>query len=158
MTPAEVRNLARDLMDQHGLTDWDLTLGTAKRVYGSCYHRSRTIKISTALAAINPVSETHNTILHEIAHALTGPGHGHDEKWKRYAEYIGADPVRCHDAETPESPWLRVCPNSSCDFTMKRYRKTTKRGACPDCCTKYNGGKFSPNWELEWVANPSYVR
>lgn len=158
MTPADVRTLARDLMDQHGLEDWDLTLGTAKRVYGTCYHRTQTIKISKSLAAINPESETRATILHEIAHALAGPGHGHDSYWKSVARSIGANPARCHTAETPESPWLRVCPNSVCEFTMKRYRKTTKRGACPDCCTKYNGGKFSPEWELVWVANPSYVR
>lgn len=34
--------------------------------------------------------EVHETILHEIAHALAGPGAGHGPKWREMARRVGA--------------------------------------------------------------------
>ena len=36
-----------------------------------------------------------NTLLHEIAHALAGHEHNHDEVWKATARSIGCDGCRC---------------------------------------------------------------
>jgi hypothetical protein len=43
----------------------------------------------------NGAEEIVDTILHEIAHALVGPRHGHDTVWKAKCTDIGARPERC---------------------------------------------------------------
>ena len=42
----------------------------------------------------NGPEEVRDTILHEVAHALVGPGHGHDTVWKATAAQVGARPQR----------------------------------------------------------------
>ena len=51
------------------------------------------------LANLNSIEETKDVVLHEIAHALTGRGHGHDAVWKRMCIKVGARPERCYKSE-----------------------------------------------------------
>ena len=53
-----------------------------------------------------------NTLLHEIAHALAGHEHNHDEVWKATARSIGCDGCRCgHWQQTTLTPrWARKSP------------------------------------------------
>lgn len=48
---------------------------------------------------INTLEETKDTVLHEIAHDLTGPGHGHDGFWKQKCLLVGAGPERCYSSK-----------------------------------------------------------
>lgn len=59
--------------------------------YGNCDSVKRTIYLSRILTKI--VDELHvlDTILHEIAHALVGCAHGHDEVWQTKAKEIGCN-------------------------------------------------------------------
>ena len=70
-----------------------------------CRYGTRTIELSVFLVDRNGPEEVRDTILHEIAHALVGPGHGHDAVWKRQCIEIGARPVRCGDADMPDGKW-----------------------------------------------------
>jgi predicted SprT family Zn-dependent metalloprotease len=47
------------------------------------------IELSKHYVLRNPEHEVLDTILHEIAHALVGPGHGHDEVWKAKCVEVG---------------------------------------------------------------------
>ena len=51
------------------------------------------------LANLNTIEESKDVVLHEIAHALTGPGHGHDWAWKQKCVLVGARPERCYTSE-----------------------------------------------------------
>lgn len=149
------RTLARDLMDAHGLTDWTLTFDKAKGRFGVCRYRTRTIGLSAPLVALNGEDDVRDTILHEIAHALAGPGTGHGPVWKATAKRIGARPERTVDAATVNTPthaWTGACPTPGCEFTVGRHRLTdaAKRGACPDCCKRLNYGRFSADYRLVW--------
>ena len=57
----------------------------------------RTLGWSTSLRQVT------DTILHEIAHALAGPGAGHGPAWKATASRLGATPKSC----APESDEAR---------------------------------------------------
>lgn len=93
---------ARQKMDLHGLKDWRLGFSAAKRRYGMCSYKRRTIEISLHHAVDGLTDEVVDTILHEIAHALAGPSAGHGPKWKQIAISIGATPKACAplDAES----------------------------------------------------------
>lgn len=69
--------------------------------FGRCSYSTRTIEISGPLSRAQDTedgrAQVHDTILHEIAHAMT-PGAGHGPAWKRACVRIGAKPVRCYSA------------------------------------------------------------
>ena len=57
------------------------------------------IGISKKLTQINEISESEDTVLHELAHALVGSGHGHNAVWKQMCVKIGAKPESCYKDE-----------------------------------------------------------
>jgi predicted SprT family Zn-dependent metalloprotease len=120
----QVRQLAYDLLAKHGLPDWSFAFNRRKRSLGLCLFHIRTIELSVYLILRNPDEEILDTILHEIAHALVGPGHGHDAVWKRKCLEIGAKPVRCGEAEMPMGRWRALC--GQCGMNFHRHRKPRK--------------------------------
>src|SRR5437867_383020 len=97
---------ARQLMNQYGLHDWTFAFDHAKRRFGSCRHHSKRITLSRMLTFLNTDRQVRDTILHEIAHALT-IGHGHDSVWKAMCIRLGANPQRCYSADEVASPASR---------------------------------------------------
>ncbi|HTW93745.1 MAG TPA: SprT-like domain-containing protein [Tepidisphaeraceae bacterium] len=92
----DARTLADRLLAHHGLAaaGWKFKWDRATRRFGCCNHHRKTISLSLALTRLNPESQVRDTLLHEIAHALT-PGHGHNRHWKKKCVEIGATPLRC---------------------------------------------------------------
>lgn len=88
------RTLAVDLMTQHGLIEqgWTFEFNTNQSRMGVCRYTPRRIEVSRHYAAAATEAEVRDTILHEIAHALVGPGHRHGMVWKDKAIMIGATP------------------------------------------------------------------
>lgn len=116
------------LMKLHGLygQGWAFEFTDHKSTYGACNHRYRLIKLSGFLAPLISPEAIRNTVLHEIAHALVGPGHGHDRVWEAKALEIGCDGKRCNDHETAIdltelSPWVACC--SACPLRIPRHKK-----------------------------------
>ncbi|MEJ7721587.1 MAG: SprT-like domain-containing protein [Ilumatobacteraceae bacterium] len=119
----EVEELARRLMDQHGLDSWELRFDGAKARAGICRFDRKVIGLSRHLMALFDRDEVIDTVLHEVAHALVGPRHGHDEVWKATARTIGASATRCvseHarsarrvDGHVPEGPPRHAPPASA---------------------------------------------
>ena len=98
----EIKKYALEQMEKWDLIaqGWSFVWDTrAVRRYGQCRYRSKQIGITKKLANINTIEETKDVVLHEIAHALVGRGHGHDFVWKRMCRKGGAKPERCY---TPE--------------------------------------------------------
>lgn len=82
MNLAAARDLARAHLARHGLADWLVQFDDEPGHSGLCTPASRTITLSARLvAAARDDRDLLDTILHEIAHALT-PGHGHDRVWR----------------------------------------------------------------------------
>lgn len=92
----EVAIEIRQLMDKHGLKDWNFQFSPAKSWLGRCQYNEQLIKLSIRHAFALPVDDVTDTILHEIAHALAGHKVGHGPEWKAIAVRIGARPVRCY--------------------------------------------------------------
>lgn len=150
MNITEAQTLALNLMREHNLLElgWTFSFDSAKRRFGVCRHHLRSISISKALTEINSLEHVKDTILHEIAHALVGSGHGHDYVWKNKAFHIGADPTRCYDSSVVQPPrkWNGTCPNG---HVTQRHRRMEL--ACAKCCVKYNYGKYSDQFKFVWT-------
>jgi predicted SprT family Zn-dependent metalloprotease len=134
-----VQTFASRLMVVHGLHDWSFAYNRRKRSMGLCVYQRRTIELSTPFVERNGPSEILDTILHEIAHALVGPNHGHDAVWKRKCLEVGAKPQRCGEAEMPEGRWKAQC--GGCGKEYQRYRKPKRmRGWFCRGCGQERGG------------------
>ena len=130
------RILATTLMRQHGLVGWRFTFDHARRRFGCCKYARRTISLSRPLTLLNSEAEVRDTILHEIAHALT-PGAGHGAKWKAMCAEVGARPTRCYreseivaPRRTP-APMQIGCP--ACGWWQDRRRRTGRKLVCRRC-------------------------
>jgi predicted SprT family Zn-dependent metalloprotease len=141
--------LARTLMNEHGLGHWAFQFDRSVRRFGVCRFGTQTISMSQRLVELNEEARVRNTILHEIAHALVGPGHGHNHVWRNKARSIGCDGRTCVDSKTvalPEAPWVGTCPG--CRKTTTRHRLTAKgrQLACARCCR----GRWNPAYVYVW--------
>lgn len=96
----DARAMALQLMEQHGLLaqGWSFGWNRAKTYCGMCFYSQRRIVLSVHFASRNAEEVVRDTVLHEIAHAIVGPGHGHDRHWKLTAIMLGAKPRRCKAA------------------------------------------------------------
>ena len=141
----EIRYEARALLREHGLTEWQFAFDNAKRRFGCCSFKRRTISVSKHLAALNSKERVLQTVKHEIAHALAGPAAHHGRAWKLAAMRLGVPPVRCYsDAEvaTPPAPFEATCGN--CGKTCKRHRRPRGEISCGKC----SGSRYQERFKL----------
>ncbi|GGK56514.1 SprT-like domain-containing protein [Ornithinimicrobium pekingense] len=123
---------ARALMDEHGLHDWTFDFDRARVRAGACHFSDRRITLSRALAAAQEEAEVRETVLHEVAHALVGPRHGHDRVWRARARAIGATGERCYTAEEPvvAGRWQGRCVAG---HVVHRHRRPARLLLCARC-------------------------
>jgi hypothetical protein len=139
MDLTKAKKLATRLLKKHKLAGWKFSFDSAVRRYGCCNYSKKRITISKKLTAVREEVNVKNTILHEIAHALVGPGHKHNEVWRRMAIKIGCNgSVRGNDARLPPR-WIGLCPSG---HVSKYWRKPTKNMSCGICYPKYYNESF----------------
>jgi len=145
----DAQRLALALMHEHNLLvrGWKFEFDRSVRRFGCCRYGSRKITLSRQLVHLNDEARVRNTILHEIAHALT-PGAGHGRVWKAMAKAIGCIATRCYDsseinnnlgeAVRVKAKYVGTCPSGR--HTIRRHRVTDgMRGmSCGQCCPVYN--------------------
>jgi hypothetical protein len=95
MDRSDAIKLLRSELDKHQLDAWKIRLNqnAAAPFLALCDHRSKCIILNAHHVDQHPVAELTNTIKHEVAHALVGAGHGHNETWAAKAREIGCDNV-----------------------------------------------------------------
>lgn len=159
MNRDEARRHTIRLMDEHELApghDWTFIWIRTKRVLGRCNYRDRTIALSLPFVDVNDLPTVEQTILHEIAHAIAGPGTGHGVEWQRIARSIGVKnpSSKCGPDEVtlPDGRYQATC--ETCGNVSHRHRMTkrmrNREFACAPCCRKFTGGKFDDRYRLTW--------
>lgn len=133
--------LGRSLLRDHGLEHWRVTTDRAKTRAGVCRFGARTISLSAPLTRLHDESEVRDTLLHEIAHALVGPTHGHDDVWRSKAVEIGCSGQRTVDTSSPqvEGPWRGQCPAG---HTYTRHRRPRRVLSCLACHPEFDAGSI----------------
>ena len=134
MTPQAAADLARSLLDAHGLHDWTFAFNRAKRQLGVCRYGPRRIELSLHFVAANAEAAIRETLLHEIAHALAGPRAGHGPTWKAVCRRVGCKPERLdHEAAMPAGRWRAACPTCGESFHRHRRPMKNRRYSCRRC-------------------------
>ena len=129
MGRADAVRIVRDLCAQHGLNGWHVTFDNRRRRAGACSYAKRQILLSAPLMAARSWADTHMTITHEIAHALT-EGHNHDHVWAAKHRELGGDGKRCiEDFVDETAPWIGTCSHGR---QFVKYREP-KPGAMFRC-------------------------
>ena len=127
------RELAASKMERHGLTrqSWTVKYDRARARAGQCRHRAKILSFSRHLIVRGSPVDMRNTLLHEIAHALAGPRHGHDRTWRDIALRIGCDGKRCHDIERAPAKWILGC-SAGC-WHAARFKRSHVNATCKMC-------------------------
>ena len=120
-----VMTTAEQLLIQHGLAvlGWTFTWNTRARAFGVCNYTDKTIALSSRLFALTTDESAHDTLLHELAHAIAPRGAGHGPKWRAACRLVGAKPERCKTAAQSMS-----AANEAIHAASFKYTAT-----CPDC-------------------------
>ena len=144
MNIEDAKVLAYLHMEDHGLLDlhWTLSFENCKNSLGRCHYQPKKITLSKWYVELNNEEDVEDTILHEIAHAISWIRHGkegtgHGLLWKKVCREIGANPSRVHKGEV-EHPDNHYKYNDFCcgqKYGMHRLRRNT-RYHCPKCNKK----------------------
>ena len=94
--------------------------------------------------------EVDQVLLHEIAHALAGPGAGHGPRWKRVARDIGylGERVWTEPVGDDLAPWVGTCPAGHAHY---RHKRPTRPLACGRCARKFDPANAIA-WERRTVS------
>jgi predicted SprT family Zn-dependent metalloprotease len=128
----------------HHLKDWSFQFDHATKRAGCCHYRARVISLAHAYARYAADEEIDDTILHEIAHALVGKAHGHDQVWQAKAVALGCSGNRCHDVQFIPPRYIVTCEHA-CWITTAERRK---RGAV--CRTCHGQVRYATYTEERW--------
>lgn len=142
-----IEQYAHHVMTEAGLikAGWTFSWNKHRTAFGICNYQTKTIELSIPLTQARllekaGVDEVKDTILHEVAHALT-PRAGHGPKWQKVASLLGAKPVtkarlsrEALSSLASSSKYTMTC--KVCGLSSPRHRKLTvslSRFMCPDC-------------------------
>lgn len=109
---------------------WRTNFSKSTNKLGQCSYDEKRIILS--LLHLNSASEAEviNTIKHEIAHALAGPGHGHDYVWAEKCEIMGISNVQ----ETVTGSMNVDAARSTKEVEQKAKKKIGQlQKRCPTC-------------------------
>lgn len=155
MELTKARLLAQSHLVKTGLAaqGWTFKWDNAVKRFGLCKHSTKTITVSKHLTQLNPESEFEQVMLHELAHALVGPGHGHDWVWKQKARALGYIGQRTHTAQTPDLRYKGKCPAG---HESTRQKRPTREVSCGKCSRSFNRAHLI-TWMDTFTRTPVHI-
>lgn len=154
-------------MEEHGLFDecWHFDFEDCKRSLGRCHYYKKKITLSKWYVELNTEDDVEDTILHEIAHALSWirygrEGKGHGKLWKKICREIGATPKRLHKGilKYPDNHYKYV-DTCACGTTYKRHRISKGRKyRCPKCREPLFNSKEKKEWLSAKISSEALLK
>ena len=132
--------LARNKLNEYSLNDWNIGFDYAERRAGACFFDKKLLSFSVKFLKNANKEEINDTILHEIAHALVGPGNGHNSKWKKKAKEIGCTGRIYYENEFATPKWIKYCEQGC--WWVKCYRRK-KNLICKKCKSNVRFKKYN---------------
>ena len=143
MTRQEATQRLHEELVKHGLKDWSVRLNQnpESRFLGLCSYKDKCIILSAHHIDIHPTPDVVNTILHEVAHALVGPGHAHNDIWASKAKEIGCDnTLPCSNLALSPDVIDAIRSGADVEVTFEehvirtpKYNITRLQDKCPTC-------------------------
>ena len=153
---------ANRVLENTGLASrgWTWHWNTNKTRAGVCKYGPKRLELSSVVAGILTPADTWNTVLHEIAHALTPHDNGHGYAWRKKHLELGGN-GQTTTALTEEAAerlertakWIGTCPaNPKHTVTRHRMTQRARQASCGECATYW-----SADLVYEWRENTSRV-
>ena len=136
---------AEDLIGVHLDTDkWSFAFDSAKKRLGACKWETNEISLSRYFVDLHSLDEIRQVLLHEIAHALSGPKAGHNKKWKDTATRIGYrhEKISGEEIGNATARFVGTCPSG---HTAYRHRKPKTELSCSRCARRFDR-RFLITW------------
>ena len=105
MDRTRAHKICKEALVRHGRGNWKVLISSDPNqpYLGLCIYKDKAIVLNAHHIDIHPDAEVINTILHEVAHAIVGPGYGHNDVWATKAREIGCDNTNpCSHLGLPE--------------------------------------------------------
>ncbi|MGE3541969.1 MAG: SprT-like domain-containing protein [Candidatus Tectimicrobiota bacterium] len=149
---------ARAWIAAHALEGWSFQFDHATTRAGCCQYDLRVISLAEAYAQSATDEAIADAILHEIAHALVGPAHGHDAVWRAQAQSLGCSGRRCHDVQFTPPRYIVACAQGCWVSTAERRQRGARCQACQGEVryTTYTAARWqqATAWGTETTAFP----
>lgn len=134
----------------NNLTTWNVFVNArVTSRTGLCSHRKKFIEIHACLMQKGEEDNLTQTLLHEVAHMLVGPRHGHDYTWKAMMMALGAEVRRCSKSEKMgefrknKAKHVYVCIDCGYEYyAMRRWKNDGANKYHPPCRYKKNYGQL----------------
>ncbi len=122
-----------DLIKEWLGNKWSFKFDKAINRFGCCWFYKKKITLSKHLVLLNTPDRVKQTILHEIAHAMTLElcnDWGHGENWKKMCHILGIEPKRCYSYKDTHTfdKYKGICIH--CGQT---YYRNKRQGVCRYC-------------------------
>lgn len=141
MKAREAESLVYKYMAKYDLPDeWLFDWQNKKRALGTCSYSRKEIRLSKWYVELNDKESVVDTILHELAHALSfvrygRAGIGHGRLWKKVCREVGAIPKACStESLTKPQNHYKYVDTCCCGITYKKHRiRNNRTYSCPKC-------------------------
>jgi len=145
----------REELDKYSLQSWSIRLSTNPNdnFLGICLGKDKCIMLNAHHIGIHPTEDVINTILHEVAHAIVGTIHQHDEVWAAKAKEIGCtNTLPCSHLSLSPAIIDAIRLGQSVKITFEEEHHVIRRpkyeitlqDKCPDC-----GKVAKERWTVE---------
>lgn len=130
--PIDKMNYAKQTLDfymkKYNLIQqgWRYEFMNSAKCAGRTYYKPKIIKMSLIYINSPKITKEHikDTVLHEIAHALVGHVHGHNNVWRAKAIELGCSGSRCCESFSENEHYKHIfaCPKG-CEIKRMRLTK-----------------------------------
>jgi len=112
---------------------WKFKLNRNRATIGLCLQngKEKTIFLSEHFIRDNEEAIVIDVLLHEIAHAIVGPQHGHSKAWQSKCVELGCEPSRLISGASVLYTAIQACP--CCNLVLTAGFKKTKKIICIQC-------------------------
>lgn len=152
----KARCMVNEQIKLHSLEGWSFKFDSAKTRFGQCNYTEKIISLSRPLVRENNEKEVMYTVFHEVAHALVGSHHGHNNVWQQKCIEIGGlgeQYYTCSGRNVKAAPTKYTLKCNTCGKEIGKHKKLKRDRACGKCCNQNNSGKYSEIYKLEVIKN-----
>ena len=148
----DAEKLAIELIRKHITAGpiWTFRYNDCKASGGRCLYGSKIIELSRDYTRLREEFWVRDTILHEIAHALTPNAH-HGPAWVKKALEIGCNGKRCFTDMALPGPYVGTCPAGHKHYRFKKQGSKLK-SSCQICQPK----RFDERYLITYKKNENY--